>query len=116
LKVEDKLSPHKERRSLNYNSVSHQKSRLEKLIKQKREKENPLQERESLLTSPTSLSMMNSFLINTIGKSLDSNGSIKKHRKKMEVCERSIIIIETKNFCNRRNVCKHPTISRETNG
>ena len=37
---------------------------------------------ESYLTTPTSLSMKNSFLISSIGKTLDN--TFKKHKKRME--------------------------------
>lgn len=57
------------------------RTRLEKLIKKKRAAENVNHE-ESLLTTPTSLSMKNSFLISSLGKSLEHNF---KKQKKLEV-------------------------------
>ena len=57
------------RKSQNF-SISLQKSRLEKLIKKKDAEQEHLHE-ESFLTSPTSLSMKNSFLIKTVGKSFE---------------------------------------------
>lgn len=58
------------RKSQNFN-ISMQKSRLEKLIKKKDEEQEHKHE-ESFITSPTSLSMKNSFLIKTVGKSFEA--------------------------------------------
>lgn len=58
------------RKSQNFNT-SMQKSRLEKLIK-KKDAEVEHKNEESFITSPTSLSMKNSFLIKTMGKSFEA--------------------------------------------
>lgn len=58
------------------------RSKLEKLIKKKRAAERSNDE-ESLLTSPTSLSMKNSFLIKSVGKNIEQSG--KKHRRLLGV-------------------------------
>lgn len=60
------------------------KSRLEKLIKKKRAAERVAEE-ESFLSSPTSLSMKNSFLIKSVGKSFEQMG--RKNKKTGSVSE-----------------------------
>ena len=56
------------------------KQRLEKALKKKRDAEkNPLE--DSMLTSPTSLSMKNSFLIKNSGKGFDNYYLSLKKRK-----------------------------------
>ena len=56
------------------------KQRLEKALKKKRDAEkNPLE--DSMLTSPTSLSMKNSFLIKNSGKGFDNYYLTLKKRK-----------------------------------
>jgi len=67
---------------MNY-SMQLQRSKLEKLIKKRHEAER-IEKEESMLTSPTSLSMKNSFLIKTVGKTFDSYFT-KKHKKKIDV-------------------------------
>mmetsp|Transcript_1126 Transcript_1126/g.1017 ORF Transcript_1126/g.1017 Transcript_1126/m.1017 type:complete len:515 (+) Transcript_1126:82-1626(+) len=59
-------------------TMINQKLRLEKLIKKKRMEEQNFNE-ESFLTTPTSLSMKNSFLISSVGKTLEQ--TFKKHKK-----------------------------------
>jgi hypothetical protein len=61
---------------LNLTSVNN-RVRIGKLIKKKRAAEN-INSEESFLTTPTSLSMKNSFLISSIGKTLDMNFKKKK--------------------------------------
>ncbi|CAI2366322.1 unnamed protein product [Moneuplotes crassus] len=56
----------KNRNSMNY-SMDISKKKLQKLVRQKRREENELND-HTLLTTPTSLSMQNSFLINSINK------------------------------------------------
>lgn len=72
----------KERKNLSF-SLFFKKSQIEKLVMKKRAAEHDYQE-DSLLITPTSLSMKNSFLIKTVGKTFE-NLSTKKQRKKMEV-------------------------------
>ena len=56
------------------------KQRLQKALKKKREKEkNPME--DSVLTSPTSISMKNSFLIKNSGKGFDNYFSAAKRKK-----------------------------------
>lgn len=54
-------------------------SKLEKLVRQKRKAQEQVHE-DTLLTSPTSLSMKNSFLIKTAGKAFDVYAT--QHKKK----------------------------------
>jgi hypothetical protein len=85
------MKTHQKKRKSNFANMSHnytlntRLSVIEKIVKKKRAQENSKIERESILTTPTSLSMLNSFLIKSVGKSFDNNSSIKKHKKKMDV-------------------------------
>lgn len=58
-------------------------SKLEKLVRKKRKAQEQIHE-DTLLTSPTSLSMKNSFLIKTAGKAFDHYAQYYKNKKKQQ--------------------------------
>ena len=79
-----KTKKNKARKSQNNNYSMHMgRSKIEKLVRKKRAAEK-VNDEESLLTSPTSLSMKNSFLIQSIGKTFDGYYG-KKNKKRLEV-------------------------------
>ncbi|CAI2366389.1 unnamed protein product [Moneuplotes crassus] len=73
-----KIQTQKKTTSMNY-STNIPKKKLQKLIKKKRKEESQLND-QTLLSTPTSLSMQNSFLINSINKAY-MDRLFKKNRK-----------------------------------
>lgn len=90
MKAKQNKATRKERKALSF-SMFFNKSQVEKLVKKRRAAEHDIQE-ESLLVTPTSLSMKNSFLIKTVGKTFD-NLSTKKQKRKLEVSIENLILI-----------------------